>query len=134
MRLVTRPSELEANLRVLQSYLADADGADAEFARSLVKKGICFVVVRHRGKDFFAPSRFVGGAGNSRRRHLSGMRDGRETNEALISLIGAPPKASRTLELAYRPFCSRLGITPRVAGTFGVTRKFWDLRSGGSPA
>lgn len=132
MRLVTRASELEANLRVLQSYVASGDGADAEFARSLIQKGICFVVVRHRGRDFFAPSRFIGGAGNSRGRHLSSMRDGRETNKALIRLIRTRPKPSRTLERAYRAFCSRLGITPRAAGTFGVTRKFWDLRSDGS--
>ena len=55
MRLVTRGSEVAENLRVLRSYLASGDGTDAEFAKSLIQRGICFLVVRYRGEDFFAP-------------------------------------------------------------------------------
>ncbi len=128
MALVTRGSEIQKNLRVLQAYLAGGNSTDSNFAKSLVQRGICFFVVRYRGKDFFAPSRFIGYVANSRRGHLSRMMDGRETNRAIRNIIGSPPKPSRSLEHAYRTFCERLGVTPWSAGTFGVTRKFWDVR------
>ena len=128
MKLVSRLSDVEANIRLLSSYLAGGQGTDAEFAKGLIQRGICFAVTRRRGADFFAPSRFVGYVGNSRRTHVRSQKDGRETNRALIELTGLTPKRSQRLEREYRAFCARLGVSPRGAGTFGVTRKFWDLR------
>ena len=129
MNPVSRWSEVEANVRLLSSYLANGRSLDAQFAESLVRDGICFVVVRHRGGDFFAPSRFVGYTANSRRAHAQNeTKYGGETNNALISLSGSKPKRSQRLEREYRVFCAQLGINPRPTGSFGVIRQFWDLR------
>lgn len=129
MRPVSRLSEVEANIRLLASYVAEGSGIDAEFAKGLIERGICFVVVRRGGTHFSAPSRFVGYVGNSRRTHAQTQeKDGRETNRALIELTGSRPRPSQRLEREYRAFCARLGISPRAAGSFGVIRKFWDLR------
>ena len=114
MRLVSRLPEVEANIRLLLSYLDRGDDSDGEFARALITRGICFVVVRLRGVDVFAPSRFVGYVGNSRRAHARAPDiDGRETNRALNRLLGVKLRRSRRLERDYQAFCTKLGITPR---------------------
>lgn len=129
MTPVSRLRQIEANIGLLGVYLKSGRGVDAEFAKHLIQRGICFVVVRHQGNHFFAPSRFVGYIGNSRRAHAAYQdKDGRETNRALLGVIGVHPRPNRGLEREYRAFCARLGITPRAAGRFGVARKFWDLR------
>lgn len=131
MTPVSRIPQVEANIRLLSSYLEDGPARNATFARALIQRGICFVVTGHRGVDFFAPSRFVGYIGNSRSAHAQSRdKDGRETNRALIKLMQLKPKRSQQLERQYRPFCTNLGISPRDVGSFGVTRKFWDLRGG----
>src|SRR6266700_2575798 len=107
MKLVTLPSEVEANIRLLRSYLAGGNGADADFARALIERGICFIVVRHLGSDFFAPSRFIGYVGNSQKHHLKNAKDGRDTNWALTKITGSEPKANRALEKAYRALCAK---------------------------
>jgi len=62
-------SEIEKNARLLSSYLSAGRSTDVDFAKALLRRGICFVVVQLRGGDFFAPSRFVGYAANSRQAH-----------------------------------------------------------------
>ena len=129
MKLVSRLSQIEVNIRLLTSYSQQRSGANAEFAKGLIQRGICFVVVPHADSDFFAPSRFIGYIGNSRRAHANNLdMDGRETNRALSDVIGSEPRSSQRLERRYRTFCANLGIEPRDGGAFGVTRKFWELR------
>jgi hypothetical protein len=129
MTPVSTMRQVEANIRLLSSCLEDGPARNALFAKALIQRGICFVVTRHRGVDFFAPSRFVGYIGNSPSAHAQNQeKDGRETNRALTKLTLRRPKQSRQLERQYRAFCTSLGVTSRGAGNFGVTRKFWDLR------
>ena len=129
MRPVSRVSEVEANARLLSSYLTAKRSTDVDFAKALIQRGICFVVVQLRGGDFFAPSRFVGYASNSRRAHQQNRwKHGGETNQALIDLTGSKPRRNKRLEREYHAFCAKLGVAPRPAGSFGVVRQFWDLR------
>lgn len=129
MTPVSTIRQVRANIRLLSSCLEDGPARNAHFAKALIQRGICFVVTRHQGIDFFAPSRFVGYIGNSPNAHTRYQeKDGRETNRALTSLFGRP-KQSRRLERKYSAFCASLGVNPRSEGNFGVTRKFWDLRS-----
>jgi hypothetical protein len=135
MTPVSTRRQVEANVRLLSSYLEEGTARNAAFAKDLIQRGICFVVTRHRGVDFFAPSRFVGYIGNSRSAHAQNQgKDGRKTNRALIKLMLQRPKQSRQLEQHYRAFCTSLGISPRAVGHFGVTRKFWDVWGGGRRA
>ena len=129
MKLISTRSELLENVERLASYAAEASGPEADFARQLIQRGICFVVVSRARGTFFAPSRFVGYAGNSRHRHRrNDDKDGRETNAVLTRVIGCKPLPSDRLEREYEAFCGGLDIEPRQAGNFGITRKFWDLR------
>lgn len=129
MRPVSRVSEVEANIRLLSSYLAAGRRTEVDFAKALIQRGICFVVAQLRDGPFFAPSRFVGYAANSRRAHQQNRwKHGGETNQALIDLTGSRPKHNQRLEREYQAFCAKLGVCPRPAGSFGVVRQFWDLR------
>ncbi len=129
MKLVSSRAEVLANVNRLSSYLAQRSGSDAEFVKALIQRGICFVVVDDEGNPFFAPSRFVGYVDNSRQAHIRNHdKDGRETNKALAGILGPGPNPDARLEREYQAFCARSGITPNRAGSFGVFRKFWDLR------
>jgi hypothetical protein len=128
MELITKKSELFANIQTLRRYLRDP-GVDRDFALGLVRLGICFAITEEDGNAFFAPSRFVGYRGNTRHHHSNNdEKDGRKTNAALEQFLRAPPTPSETLEREYEQFCAALGIQVRKA-PFGIARKFWDLRS-----
>jgi hypothetical protein len=74
----------------------------------------------------FAPSRFIGYAGNSFTKHeANDARDGRQTNAALKAILGHEPVQDATLEQAYHRFCAVIGIKSLRTGTFGVVRKYW---------
>ena len=129
MEFIKTQGELTANSNRLSEYLREGSGPNADFAKALVQRGICFVVSRIDGKDFFAPSRFVGYAKNNRQDHiLNHDKDGRDTNPVISDIIGTEPHANTTLERGYTSFCHRFSIEVRPAGNFGVARKFWDIR------
>jgi hypothetical protein len=130
MELITKKSELLANIQTLKRYCSDP-GVDRDFAVGLVVRGICFAITQEHGKAFFAPSRFVGYRGNTRHHHSKNAeKDGRKTNAALEEFLGAPPTQSEILEREYERFCATLGVQVRNA-PFGIVRKFWDLRRAG---
>ena len=129
MEVITNLDDLDRNISQLASDLDSPDHARADYAKRLVKRGICFVVTERDEKPFFSPSRFIGYRENSRTRHESNYsRDGRVTNPAISSVLGANPSRSESLETEYRQFCARFGIISQGAGSFGVRRKFWDAR------
>jgi hypothetical protein len=129
--LISKRKELLRNIQTLDDYLRERGGANVDFARELIQRGVCFAVVTLRGKTFFAPSRFVGYVGNDRQTHLANDdKDGRETNPVVSQILGNLPTESDEMESRYREFCGRLGIEVREKGSFGVTRKFWDVRRG----
>ena len=130
VQLVSKDSDVMENVTQLSRYIAERTGSNAEFARKLIKNGVCFVVVDIDGLAFFAPSRFVGYVNNSRQSHLSNYeKDGRVTNAALMQILGSNPVPSPGLEQEFSVFCARLGIIPKATGNFGVMRKFWDIRT-----
>jgi hypothetical protein len=127
MRLIRTRSELDENVATLAGYLRDP-GVYQEFARRLIGKGICFIVVAIQGEAFFAPSRFVGYCANTRHDHLhNDDKDGRETNGAITRLLGTEPTVDDELEKLYEAFCVSRGIALQAA-PFGIQRKFWDIR------
>lgn len=95
----------------------------------LVKRGICFVVTMADERAFFSPSRFIGYVGNSLGIHEANeQRDGRDTNPAIASVLKQDWTTSKTLDAEYRNFCQNLGFIARERGTFGIERKFIDIR------
>lgn len=129
MRLISERSHLDANIDRLASYLSERDGVNREFAEALIRRGICFVVVKRHGRPFFAPSRFVGYRNNSRHAHMGNdEKDGRETSAATASLLRKEPELNAQLESEYIAFCAPLNVEVRPTGNFGVSRKFWDNR------
>lgn len=129
MRLISERRELDANIDRLASYLSERDGANREFAEALIQRGICFVVAKKHGRPFFAPSRFVGYRNNSRHAHMGNdEKDGRETNDAIASVLRREPELNAQLEKEYMAFCATLDLEVRPTGNFGVSRKFWDAR------
>ena len=127
MKLISSQSDLTRNIERFAKYLEEAEGPDADFARGLLRKGVCFVAMSIGSKEVFAPSRFIGYENNSREVHLKNdQKDGRETTPVITRLLGSPPVAEGNLELRYTQFCNGLGIEPYATGAFGVKRKFWD--------
>ncbi len=111
MKLVSRTAEIHANIDQLASYLSERSGLNREFSKRLVQRGICFVIATRNGRDFFAPSRFVGYKSNSRHAHeANNEKDGRQTNLAITRVLGREPKTDARSEREYVAFCSKLGV------------------------
>ncbi len=126
MEVVETLAEIDANLQQLEAYLASADSADREFARSLIRRGLCFVVADRADGLFFGPSRFDGYRANTRDAHsLSEDKDGRETNPAITSILGRDHVESAELETAYERFCDRVGVEYRDLTGMNIRRKYW---------
>lgn len=129
MEVIRNLDDLTRNISYLASALESPDHATADYAKGLVKRGICFVVTERDGKPFFSPSRFIGYRENSRTLHESNdSRHGGVTNLAISSVLRAKPSPSASVEVEYAQFCAHFGIISQGAGRFGVTRKFWDER------
>lgn len=124
--------QLLANVATLDAVRTDPASLDRAAYLSLIKRGTCFLPYTNPDGIAFAPSRFVGYAGNSFARHAANeARDGRLTNAAINTVLGHTPVREAVLEDLYHQFCVRLGFTPSQTGTFGVVRKYWltaDIR------
>lgn len=128
MKLVRSMTEIIENTNTIDKYLEDPGLRD--YAISLIKKGICFVVVDNKGELCFYPSRFIGYSHNSQVAHNDNHeKDGRETNPAISQIVGHKPEVSEELEREYQKYCAKLGFTATKAGAYGVARKFWKLES-----
>jgi hypothetical protein len=128
MKLISTKAQLLTNIKTLGSYLSEPSGPNADFARSLIQRGICFVVTSAANGPFFASSRFVGYSNNSRSVHLTNdQKDGRDTTPTITGILNQKATHSEVLERKYRAFCARNGIHARESGEFRVQRKFWDL-------
>ena len=115
-----------ANVATLDRVRMDPMSADHAAYLDLIRRGTCFLPYATPEGIAFAPSRFIGYAGNSLARHSANeARDGRLTNQAINAVLGQSPVAEAVLETEYRRFCVELGIAPSQTGTFGVTRKYW---------
>jgi hypothetical protein len=114
------------NIETLDAIRANPGSADHAAYLELIRRGTCFLPYMSRDGIAFAPSRFIGYAGNSFARHAANeARDGRLTNAAINNVIGFAPVPEQILEEEYRLFCVRLGMKPAATGTFGAPRKYW---------
>ncbi|VVT10201.1 conserved hypothetical protein [Sphingomonas sp. EC-HK361] len=132
MKFVSTLDQLLTNVATLDAVRTGHRPGDSAAYLSLIKKGTCFLPYATTDGIAFAPSRFIGYAGNSFIKHAANSsRDGRLTNGEINALLGHPPVFDEALEAQYHRFCLELGFTPSKAGTFGVARKYWvtaDIR------
>lgn len=128
MPLITSLKELNTNLLTLEGYIPSAAGLKQNFYRNLIKNGVCFVAYTREGRDYFAPSRFIGYSSNDSATHASNAsKDGRETNVAISNIIGFKPISDEDLNSRYMRFCARIEVEANEKGRFGVERKFWKI-------
>jgi hypothetical protein len=128
MEPVETIEDIEENLRQLEAYLASADPEDRDFARSLVRRGLCFVVAQRDQGPLFGPSRFVGYRHNSRAAHTANEeKDGKETNPAITTLLGEDRAEDPGLDEAYRLFCEQVGVEYRDLADMSIRRRYWSL-------
>jgi hypothetical protein len=133
--LVKERGEIQRNAVTLGGYLDNTNSIECEYAKSLIEKGKCFVIVASPKGYRFYPSRFMGYAGNSmeahekmgeiKRRTGKITRDGRTTNQAISRILGDLIERGdgqwARWETEYQIFCKKLGVIP-----YHVERKYWD--------
>ncbi len=126
MDLITTENQLNKNLRTIDHYLSGSKQSFHDYAIARIKRGTCFVVEKVGNEYRFYPSRFIGYKNNSIRNHsINDSKDGRETNKAISDLLGSRPQPNNVLNDLYITYCSRLGFTSPISGSFGARRKFW---------
>ena len=124
IELVQNFDEISKNIQTIDKYLNDPDLK--EYAFGLIKRGICFVVVKIKGEYRFYPSRFLGYNANTKNLHYKNFgKHGGDTNKTISKIIGKEPLISEELDKEYCRFCEKLGFTANSKGAFGVKRKFW---------
>lgn len=117
MEFVRTVADIEANLRQLEAYLASADNDERDFARSLIRRGLCFVVADGDDGLFFGPSRFVGYRGNNRAAHFANEdKHGWDTNSAITAVLGR--ESGRKARRWRRPTSSSATVTESSTGTW----------------
>lgn len=128
MRLINNKNQLINNIDTLEGYLTEGDEYAVNKAKSLVKRGTCFVAYKIDKELRFAPSRFIGYIDNKLDKHsASDEKNGNETNKVIIKILKAKPLTNDKLNDQYLEYCNRLGIQPSEKGSFGAPRKFWLL-------
>ena len=128
VRLIENKEELFANIRILDKYLADKTEPFYEFALNLIKKGICFVVIKEKNSYRFYPSRFIGYYNNSMDAHLNNpLKSGIDTNQVISEILGSKPKVNPELDKHYQEFCESLGLVISDKSSFGVERSIGRL-------
>lgn len=128
MKTVSTLKEINTNIKVIDDYLKSKNENEVSYAKGLIKRGICFVIVATKEGYKFYPSRFIGYVNNSMEIHERNFnKDGKETNPAISAIIGSNPKFDENFEDEYKEYCVSLGFKPNQSGAFGVQRKYWLL-------
>jgi hypothetical protein len=125
--LISLIEQLTKNICTLEYYISEGDESEKLAATGYVVRGICFVAYSIKEELRFAPSRFIGYVDNSLESHIPSETDGRETNNAISGILGAEPSLNPVLEGKFLEYCHKLGLQPKVKGSFGVDRKYWEL-------
>lgn len=130
MEFVSTKDDLRENAKTLDSYLKSNDSAKQRFAKSLVSRGKCFVVVQGENGLQFYPSRFMGYKNNSQEKHEEGREkrivDGRETNPVIDGILQCRSLPSNEFEAEYMKFCKSLGIKKKTAEQTEKRPRFWE--------
>jgi hypothetical protein len=133
--LVKNREQIQRNAVTLDEYLDKTGGPEYEYAKRLIGRGYCFVIISSQTSYRFYPSRFMGYIGNSMEAHErmgeirrdtgKTTRDGKKTNPAITKLLGALIKRGGSQwgcwEAEYKNFCKKLGIIPD-----NNERKYWQ--------
>jgi 5-methylcytosine-specific restriction protein A len=128
MKLIETKEELIANLETLENYLIDGDEFERTETIKLIKNGTCFVAYKVGCELRFAPSRYIGYADNSISKHkINDSKHGTITNIRIKKIFGKIAIVDSKLEKLYIEYCNSLGIYPNKTGSFGKTRKYWNL-------
>lgn len=128
MQLIKDKDQILINIESLEGYLTEGNEYEKKEATLLVKRGICFIAYKIDTEIRFAPSRFIGYIDNKLDIHFSDKNiDGRDTNKAIIEILGNKPIPNTELEIKYIDYCNKLGIRSSEKGTYGVQRKFWVI-------
>ena len=123
MHYIQSLQDLHTNMETLDHYLDKKVEPFYDFARNLIKNGICFVAVQTDHGYHFYPSRFLGYARNNMNAHLNNAeKDGRETNPVISNLLNQKPLEHAELESIYQKYCGKLGFQASSR-----KRKFWVL-------
>jgi len=126
--LIENKNEIIKNIKLIDSYLKKGSQQEKEFALALIKKGICFVVIKGGNTYKFYPSRFLGYVDNNMDAHVNNdNKDGRKTNPKISVILGTKPVFNLELEEEYVRYCEQLGFKANKKGSFGVERKYWLL-------
>ena len=71
MELINSKDELIKNIETLEYYINEGKDLEVIDAKSLIKRGTCFVVYKIDSELHFAPSRFIGYRDNNLDKHLA---------------------------------------------------------------
>jgi hypothetical protein len=130
MDLITKITELGANLKRLEDYRYSSNSEIRNFYADLIKRGICFVVLKKNEKLLWGPSRFVDYRENPMISHKENCeKDGRETNPVIAHILRCHLEQDSDLEGSYSDHCKDLGFTASQEGPFGHKRKYWHMQS-----
>ena len=126
--LVTNKIEIIENLKTLDTYLNQKLDPYYEFALNLIKRGTCFIVVKIDDYKFY-PSRFIGYISNAMEKHINNeyIHVG-YTNKAISKILNHKPIPNSELNNKYRDYCEKLGFIANEKGSWGIERKFWNLK------
>jgi len=87
MDLITTISDLRTNFENLDQGLVQQD----EYAKKLILRGRCFIVVNNADGYRFYPSRFMGYQNNTLSRHFNNAtKDGKRTNPVIQRILATP--------------------------------------------
>lgn len=110
MRLIDNSQKLKSNVDVLYKGLTKNGGKDYDYAVNLVKQGRNFIVYAKNDKLHFAPSRFVGYANNTFRKHQNHRtKNGSETSPKVSSVMHTGWLGNVKLDLLHKSFCESIG-------------------------
>lgn len=91
MRLIQITMKSSPKIHTLDDYLKDTDYR--EYAKGLIKRGICFVAITKDRVLCFYPCRFLGYAQNTKDKHFKNSeKDGRVVKQIISKIIGHPPE------------------------------------------
>lgn len=123
MKFVNSLDEIRNNIKVIEDYLASNDNDEVAYAKGLIKRGICFIVVKYKNGYHFYPSRFIGYSNNTIDKHERNYeKDGKETNPVISKILNSRPAFDEELEDIYKDYCEILGFNASKR-----RRKYWVL-------
>ena len=119
---ITSKDQLIDNLDRVEGYLTGASESDYRAMANFISHGRVFVTYIVNGQYHFAPSRFVGYAGNTLVEHKDDRGHGWDTNDAISTVLCSKNRFDPTLEDAYLKYCDILGER-----RYGYHRSYWLL-------